>query len=138
LHYAEQHHLDIEFFQSNSEGSVIDRLYAAHDDGDVDGAIINPGGTIYLIQPLFFYLSIYLSMLFLVAGFTKGYRALGLACGQVHYPVVEVHISNTAAGGTISEVTPNCKATVQGFGIYGYNMALAGLASFLLHNNTKP
>lgn len=59
LHYAEQHHLDIEFFQSNSEGSVIDRLYAAHDDGDVDGAIINPGGTIYLIQPLFFYLFIY-------------------------------------------------------------------------------
>jgi len=50
LHYAEQHHLDIEFFQSNSEGSVIDRLYAAHDDGDVDGAIINPGGAIYFIH----------------------------------------------------------------------------------------
>ncbi len=50
LHYAEQHHLDVEFFQSNSEGSVIDRLYAAHDDGDVDGAIINPGGAIYFIH----------------------------------------------------------------------------------------
>jgi 3-dehydroquinate dehydratase len=69
------------------------------------------------------------------AGFTKGYRALGLACGQVRYPVVEVHISNTAAGGTISEVTPNCKATVQGFGVYGYNMALAGLANVLLSSS---
>ena len=77
-------------------------------------------------------------MTLVVAGFTKGYRALGLACGQVCYPVVEVHISNTAAGGTISEVTPNCKATVQGFGIFGYNMALAGLANFLLNNTTKP
>jgi 3-dehydroquinate dehydratase len=45
VQYAEQHNLDIEFFGSNSEGSVIDRLYAAHDEGDVDGAIINPGGT---------------------------------------------------------------------------------------------
>jgi hypothetical protein len=44
LQYAEEHHLDIEFFHSNSEGSVIDRLYAAHDEGDIDAAIINPGG----------------------------------------------------------------------------------------------
>jgi 3-dehydroquinate dehydratase len=49
----------------------------------------------------------------------------------VRYPVVEVHISNTAASGTISEVTPNCHSTVQGFGIYGYNLALAGLAHLL-------
>lgn len=66
-----------------------------------------------------------------MAGFTKGYRALGLACGQVGFPVVEVHMSNTAANGTVSEITPHCKATVQGFGVQGYRLALAGLADLL-------
>jgi len=42
--------MEVEFFQSNSEGDHIDRLYAAHDDSSIIAAVINPGGTI--AQPM--------------------------------------------------------------------------------------
>jgi len=92
----------VEIFHSNSEGAVIDRLYAAH-DADFDGAIINP------------------------AGFTRGYPALNAAISQVKFPVVEVHISNPARRGTVSEVGAVCVMTMAGFGIQGYELALRGL-----------
>jgi len=37
--------MEVEFFQSNSEGDHIDRLYAAHNDSSIIAAVINPGGT---------------------------------------------------------------------------------------------
>ena len=92
----------VEIFHSNSEGAVIDRLYAAH-DAEFDGAIINP------------------------AGFTRGYPALNAAIGQVKFPVVEVHISNPARRGTVSEVGAVCVMTIAGFGVQGYALALRGL-----------
>ena len=92
----------VTIFHSNSEGAVIDRLYAAHGD-NFDGAIINP------------------------AGFTRGYPALSAAITQVKFPVVEVHISNPARRGTVSEVGAACMMTMAGFGIQGYALALRGL-----------
>jgi 3-dehydroquinate dehydratase-2 len=92
----------VEIFHSNSEGAVIDRLYAAHDAG-CDGAIINP------------------------AGFTRGYPALNAAISQVNYPVVEVHISNPARRGMASEIATVCQMTIAGWGIDGYALALRGL-----------
>jgi 3-dehydroquinate dehydratase-2 len=92
----------VDIFHSNSEGAVIDRLYAAHDAG-YDGAIINP------------------------AGFTRGYPALNAAISQVKFPVVEVHISNPARRGTVSEIGAVCVMTMAGFGIQGYALALRGL-----------
>ena len=41
--YAAAHGLEAEIFHSNVEGEVINRLYAAHDEG-IDAAIINPDG----------------------------------------------------------------------------------------------
>ena len=92
----------VEIFHSNSEGAIIDKLYAAHDAG-FDGALINP------------------------AGFTRGYPALYAAISQVKFPVVEVHISNPARRGTVSEVGAVCVMTMAGFGIQGYALALRGL-----------
>jgi 3-dehydroquinate dehydratase-2 len=100
--YAGELGVAVEIFHSNSEGAIIDRLYAAHDAG-FDGAIINP------------------------AGFTRGYPALNAAISQVKFPVVEVHISNPARRGLVSEVGAVCVMTVAGFGVQGYELALRGL-----------
>lgn len=100
--YASELGVAIEIFHSNSEGAVIDRLYAAHDQ-NYDGAIINP------------------------AGFTRGYPALNAAIAQVKFPVVEVHISNPARRGTVSDIGAACMMTMAGFGIQGYALALQGL-----------
>lgn len=100
--YAGELGVAVDIFHSNSEGAVIDRLYAAH-DANLDGAIINP------------------------AGFTRGYPALNAAITQVKFPVVEVHISNPARRGMVSEIGAACVMTIAGFGIDGYALALRGL-----------
>ena len=87
-----------ETFHSNLEGDIINRFYAAHDDG-IDAAIINP------------------------AGFANGYPALVGAINQVRFPTIEVHISNPAARGNPSLVGTACKGTIAGFGIFGYYLA---------------
>ena len=100
--FAEKLGVEVEIFHSNIEGEVINRLYAAHDEG-IAGAIINP------------------------AGFTRGYPALVAAIGNVGFPTIEVHISNPARRGTASDVAASCLGTVSGFGIAGYALALRGL-----------
>lgn len=100
--FAERLGVEVEIFHSNIEGEVINRLYAAHDEG-FTGAIINP------------------------AGFTRGYPALVAAIGNVGFPTIEVHISNPARRGTTSDVATACLGTVSGFGIAGYALALRGL-----------
>ena len=94
--------VEIEIFHSNIEGEVINRFYAAHDEG-IAGAIINP------------------------AGYSRGYPALVAAIGNVGFPTIEVHISNPLRRGAHSEVTSACVGTVTGFGIEGYALALRGL-----------
>ena len=100
--YAGELGVEVEIFHSNIEGEVINRLYAAHDEG-LAGAVINP------------------------AGYTRGYPALIDAIGKVGFPTIEVHISNPARRGAVSEVASTCLGTVTGFGIAGYALALRGL-----------
>jgi 3-dehydroquinate dehydratase-2 len=97
---------EVEIFHSNLEGEVINKLYAAH-DGGVDGAIINP------------------------AGYTTGHPALAAAIGQVKFPTFELHISNPARRGRVSEIAPSCRGVVTGFGIFGYWVALRGIQNLL-------
>jgi 3-dehydroquinate dehydratase-2 len=87
---------------SSSTLEVINRLYAAHDEG-IAGAIINP------------------------SGYSRGYPALVAAIGNVGFPTIEVHISNPARRGAASEVATACLGSVTGFGIAGYALALRGL-----------
>jgi 3-dehydroquinate dehydratase II len=100
--FANELDVEVEIFHSNIEGEVINRLIAAHDQG-MDGAIINPDG------------------------YTRGYPALVSVIGKMGFPTIEVHISNPARRGTVSDVAPACLGTITGFGITGYYLALRGL-----------
>ena len=100
--YAQELGVELEIFHSNVEGEVINKLYLAH-DADVSGCIINP------------------------AGFTVGYGAINQAITQVKFPTIEVHISNPALRGRISDVGRHTKGVLTGFGIFGYYLAMRGL-----------
>ncbi len=104
--YAGELGLEVDIFHSNIEGEVIDRFYAAHEAG-VDAAIINP------------------------AGFTSGYPALVAAIAQVKFPTIEVHISNPARRGGVSDIARASRGVVTGFGIQGYALALRGIKELI-------
>jgi 3-dehydroquinate dehydratase II len=104
--YANELGVEIEIFHSNIEGEVINRLYAANDQG-FDAAIFNP------------------------AGFARGYPALVAAIGQVKFPTVELHMSNPVRRGPISETATVSQGIVTGFGIVGYYLGLRGLRDTL-------
>lgn len=104
--YAADLGVEVEIFHSNIEGEVINRVYAAHDEG-IDAAIINP------------------------SGFTRGYPALVAAIGSVKFPTIEVHISNPARRGLNSDVATASQGAIAGFGIAGYELALRGLRTLL-------
>jgi 3-dehydroquinate dehydratase-2 len=104
--YGAELGVEAEIFHSNIEGEVINKLYAAHDAGVV-AAIINP------------------------AGYTTGHPALAAAIAQVKFPVFELHISNPARRGRVSEIATVCRGVVTGFGIFGYYLALRGIRETL-------
>ena len=97
--YAEGLGIEVELFQSNIEGEVVNALYDAH-ERNFDAALINP------------------------AGYTTVSGPLRNAITQVKFPVIEVHASNPTSRGTVSQVLPVCKGAVYGFGVYGYRLAL--------------
>jgi len=99
LGYAEGLGIEVELFQSNIEGEVVNALYDAH-ERNFDAALINP------------------------AGYTTVSGPLRSAITQVKFPVIEVHASNPTSRGTVSQVLPVCKGAVYGFGVYGYRLAL--------------
>lgn len=104
--YASELGVKIEIFHSNIEGEVINKFYAAH-DADVDGALINP------------------------AGYTTGHPALVTAIAQVRFPTFEVHISNPARRGGVSDIARVCRGVITGFGVFGYYLALRGVLNSL-------
>ena len=61
------------------------------------------------------------------AGYTVGHPALYAAIAQVSFPVWELHISNPAKRGRISEVAAVTQGVLTGFGIYGYYLAMQGV-----------
>ena len=99
--------ISIDFFQSNHEGAIIDAIHSAN--GDIDFMIINPGA------------------------YSHYSIAIRDAISLVGYPVFEVHLSNIYAREEFrrtSCISPVCKGTISGFGLYGYIMALeAGVQS---------
>ncbi len=104
--YAKELGVEIEIFHSNIEGEVINKLYAANDQG-FDAAIFNP------------------------AGFSRGYPALVAAISQVKFPTVELHMSNPVRRGPVSETATVSQSMVTGFGIVGYYLGLRGLRDTL-------
>lgn len=100
--------LDLEFFQSNSEEKIIDRIQSAPDH--FDGLLINP------------------------AAFTHTSLAIADAIAAIAIPVVEVHITNIHAREEFrrkSFISPVASAVVTGFGASSYRLALDGLLDIL-------
>jgi len=105
---GEKASLEIQTFQSNHEGALIDalqdaRVWAA-------GVIFNPGG------------------------FTHTSVALRDAVESIRIPVIEVHLSNIYAREEfrhISMISPVCKGVIGGFGWYSYLLALDALRIIL-------
>ena len=100
--YSSELGVEVDIFHSNVEGEVINKFYQAHEDG-YDAAIINP------------------------AGYQSGYPALSAALTQVSFPTIEVHISNPAARGNVSQIAPSCKGVITGFGLFGYYIAMKAI-----------
>jgi len=101
---AKEAHLDIEQFQSNHEGAIIDRIQAAY--GCFDGIVINP------------------------AGYTHTSVAILDALKAVQIPAVEVHISKVDTREPFRQVSyPGmyCEKTIKGEGIDGYRQAIVYL-----------
>jgi len=65
------------------------------------------------------------------ATYSTGHPALVAAIAQVRFPTIEVHISNPARRGGVSEIARVSRGTVTGFGIFGYYMALRGVRELL-------
>ena len=99
--HAEESGLEVEFFQSNHEGDLVDRIQEAY--GKVDGVVINPGA------------------------YTHTSVAILDALKAVAIPAVEVHISEVDKREEfrqISYVRLACCATITGHGINGYLEAI--------------
>lgn len=93
--------ITIEYFQSNHEGSIIDKI---HETGfSYDGIILNAGA------------------------YTHTSLAIADAIASVNTPVIEVHISNVYRREDFrkkSFISANCAGIIVGFGLSGYNLAL--------------
>ena len=103
--YAENQEVDCSFFQSNSEGELIDRIQQAHID-KVDGIVLNP------------------------AAYTHYSYAIHDAVKSVNVPTVEVHLSAIHSRESFrkdSVVAPSCIGQISGFGATGYLLAIQAL-----------
>lgn len=101
---AETEHLpvEIEFFQSNHEGGIIDEMQAAYYDG-VDGIVLNP------------------------AAFTHYSYAIRDAITSTDIPVVEVHLTDISGREPFRQVSVMadvCLAQIKGKGWQGYVEAI--------------
>ena len=94
--------VDLEFFQSNSEGPIVDALHKAF-EGSVDGVVLNPGA------------------------FTHYSYAIRDAVAALKTPVIELHISNVYAREEFrheSVIAAACKGVIAGLGVRGYELAV--------------
>lgn len=100
---------EVDFYQSNIEGELVNKLHAAK-AGGYDGILLNAGA------------------------FTHYSYALRDAVAAITLPVAEVHMSNVHAREEFrkeSVLSPVCKGTVFGFGLGSYLGAIEGLRTIL-------
>lgn len=106
---AEGHEMEV--FQSNYEGGLVDKIQEAYHSG-VEGIIINPGA------------------------YTHYSIAVRDALASIEVPVIEVHISNVHKREEfrhVSVTAPVCTGQVVGLGLRGYALAM----DYLTGNGVK-
>lgn len=94
--------VDVDIFQSNFEGGIIDRIQKAYLE-NADGVIINPGA------------------------YTHYSYAIHDALKSIQAPVIEVHLSNIYKREEFrkhSVTAPACTAQIAGLGFKGYELAI--------------
>ncbi len=101
---AEQNNVEIEFFQSNYEGEIVDKIQECL--GTADGIIINP------------------------AAYAHSSIAIRDAVLAVGIPTIEIHITNIARRDEFRQkslIAPVTAGQISGFGPVGYHLALMGM-----------
>ncbi len=110
--FADKNSVEIEFFQSNLEGEIVDRIQECL--GDADGIIINP------------------------AAYTHTSIAIRDAISAVALPTIEVHISNIHRREEFRQknmIAAVCASSVVGFGPFGYHLAMTGMTQIFSEIN---
>jgi len=105
---ASQNGVEIEFFQSNLEGELVDKIQECY--GEAHGMIIN------------------------AAAYTHTSIAIRDAISAVGIPAIEVHISNIHRREDFRKenmIAPVCASSIIGFGPFGYHLAMMGMLQIL-------
>lgn len=98
--------VEIEYYQSNYEGDIIDMLHKVGFDEAYAGIVLNAGA------------------------YTHYSYAIADAIAAVTRPVVEVHISNVHSREEFrrhSVISPVCRGVIAGFGLHSYRLAVEAL-----------
>lgn len=107
--FAVDINLELQFFQSNIEGEIVDAIQKAKFEWGCGAILINP------------------------AAYTHTSVAIRDAIAAVELPAVEVHISNIHSREEFrkhSFIAPVCKGQITGFGIDSYKLGLQALVNF--------
>ncbi|MBQ7041862.1 MAG: type II 3-dehydroquinate dehydratase [Muribaculaceae bacterium] len=100
--------IEIEYFQSNHEGAIIDRLHEVGFDESYAGVVLNAGA------------------------YTHTSLAIADAIAAINLSVIEVHISNVHAREAVrhhSMISGVCKGVIAGFGLDSYRLAVEALSA---------
>lgn len=100
--------VDVEFYQSNHEGGIIDALHNAMDDAD--GVVLNAGA------------------------YTHYSYAIRDAIKAIKIPVVEIHMSNVDSREEfrhVSVIAPVCRGSIAGFGKFSYILGIRAVVNLL-------
>lgn len=100
--------VEIEYFQSNHEGEIIDKLHQVGFDAAYAGVVLNAGA------------------------YTHTSLAIADAIAAIDTPVVEVHISNVYAREEVrhhSMLSAVCRGVIAGFGVDVYRLGIEALMS---------
>lgn len=98
--------IDIEYFQTNHEGEIIDELHRNGFDGSLAGIILNAGA------------------------YSHTSLAIADAVAAIETPVIEVHISNIYAREEVrrsSLLSAACRGVIAGFGLESYRLAVESI-----------
>lgn len=106
--WAKELEIELEIYQSNHEGDIIDKIHSAY--GNKDGIMINAGAL------------------------THYSYALHDAIEAVHIPTVETHMSNIYAREEFrykSVISAVCAGSIAGFGKNSYYLGLSALKKLM-------